>query len=268
MRTTTYLIRCLAIVMCSSVWSANEPAVSVRTLIWSDGTRYVGGVINDKREGKGTIYWQDGTRFSGYFQNDKKNGPGTMVLPDGSVRNGYFKDDVLVPSSQLSASMESASESTTEVMTESEKTSMSAPPTIEAEQTRTEVEAESEAETELADTLPQNEIARLKATLDQWADAWSKQDTDSYLGFYAANHVPSGDLDREKWASLRRQRIEKPDFILVNLEYEQIELLEADLAQVALKQKYQSSTFEDMTEKIFRLKKVENDWKIQSERSR
>lgn len=67
-----------------------------RTLLCPDGTRYVGGVKDGKRAGKGTIFWQDGTRFIGNFANDQRNGPGTMILPDGSVYNGYFSNDVLV----------------------------------------------------------------------------------------------------------------------------------------------------------------------------
>ena len=74
--------------------SIQEPAT--KTLLWPDGTRYVGGVIDGKRAGRGTIFWQEGTRFIGYFENDMRNGPGTMILPDGTVYRGYFKDDKLV----------------------------------------------------------------------------------------------------------------------------------------------------------------------------
>lgn len=67
-----------------------------KTLVWPDGTRYVGGVVDGKRSGRGTIFWQDGTRFVGQFENDMRNGPGTMILPDGTVYTGFFKDDELV----------------------------------------------------------------------------------------------------------------------------------------------------------------------------
>jgi hypothetical protein len=69
---------------------------ATKTLIWPDGTRYVGGVNEGKRKGKGTIFWQDGTRFVGKFENDMRNGPGTMTLPDGTVYSGIFKNDELV----------------------------------------------------------------------------------------------------------------------------------------------------------------------------
>jgi len=67
-----------------------------KTLVWPDGTRYVGGVKEGKRKGKGTIFWQDGTRFVGQFKNDMRNGAGTMTLPDGTVYHGVFKNDELV----------------------------------------------------------------------------------------------------------------------------------------------------------------------------
>jgi len=82
-----------------------------KTLAWPDGTRYVGGVMEGKRKGKGTIFWQDGTRFVGQFANDMRNGPGTMILPDGTVYTGFFKDDELVDTERtIAASAKVAAE--------------------------------------------------------------------------------------------------------------------------------------------------------------
>ena len=84
-----------------------EDVPATRTLVWPDGTRYVGGVLDGKRSGKGTIFWQDGTRFVGQFENDMRNGPGTMILPDGTVYTGFFKDDELVDTEQTIAAANS-----------------------------------------------------------------------------------------------------------------------------------------------------------------
>ena len=82
-----------------------------KTLAWPDGTRYVGGVMEGKRKGKGTIFWQDGTRFVGQFENDMRNGPGTMILPEGTVYTGFFKDDELVDTERtIAASAKVAAE--------------------------------------------------------------------------------------------------------------------------------------------------------------
>ncbi len=66
------------------------------TLVWPDGTKYIGGVVDGKRNGEGTIYWTDGTKFIGRFKNDLRSGPGSMVLPDGTVHSGYFENDKLI----------------------------------------------------------------------------------------------------------------------------------------------------------------------------
>jgi len=92
---TTCLLMAAATTAAESIPDA-DPDSSTRTLVWPDGTRYVGGVSDGKRDGKGTIFWQDGTRFVGNFTNDLRNGPGTMVLANGTVYTGYFTDDVLV----------------------------------------------------------------------------------------------------------------------------------------------------------------------------
>lgn len=81
-----------------------------RTLVWPDGTRYIGGVLDGKRSGKGTIFWQDGTRFVGQFENDKRNGPGTMILPDGTVYTGFFENDELVDTESSLAQRQQAQE--------------------------------------------------------------------------------------------------------------------------------------------------------------
>ncbi len=75
---------------------AQDEGPVTKTLVWPDGTRYVGGVVDGKRSGKGTIFWQDGTRFVGQFENDMRNGPGTMILPDGTVYTGFFRNDELI----------------------------------------------------------------------------------------------------------------------------------------------------------------------------
>jgi len=80
----------------SDAVESGDPEAVTKTLVWPDGTRYVGGVADGKRSGKGTIFWQDGTRFVGQFENDMRNGPGTMILPDGTVYTGFFEDDELV----------------------------------------------------------------------------------------------------------------------------------------------------------------------------
>jgi len=60
--------------------TSDNDALVTKTLLWPDGTRYVGGVRDGKRTGKGTIFWQDGTRFVGTFVDDQRNGDRKSVV--------------------------------------------------------------------------------------------------------------------------------------------------------------------------------------------
>ena len=53
--------------------AAAEDDSATQTLMWPDGTRYVGEVLDGKRSGRGTIFWPDGTRFVGSFRNDLRD---------------------------------------------------------------------------------------------------------------------------------------------------------------------------------------------------
>ena len=104
----------ILLVFASLVLQAEDKTTTkpmTKTLAWPDGTRYVGGVMEGKRKGKGTIFWQDGTRFVGLFENDMRNGPGTMILPDGRVYTGFFKNDELIDTEHtIAASTKAAAE--------------------------------------------------------------------------------------------------------------------------------------------------------------
>ena len=56
--------------------------------------RYVGQVVNDKKEGKGIRYWNDGARYEGDFKNDKFEGKGIFYYNNGDREMGnYFNDE-------------------------------------------------------------------------------------------------------------------------------------------------------------------------------
>lgn len=41
------------------------------TLVWSDGKKYEGDFVDDKREGKGTFTWPDGRQYRGDWRGGK-----------------------------------------------------------------------------------------------------------------------------------------------------------------------------------------------------
>ena len=58
-----------------------------------DNGRYVGQVVNDKKEGKGIFYYNSGSRYEGDFKNDKREGKGIYYYNDGERYEGDFKND-------------------------------------------------------------------------------------------------------------------------------------------------------------------------------
>ena len=58
-----------------------------------DNGRYVGQVVNDKKEGKGIYYWNDGNRYEGDFKNDKREGKGIYYCKNGDLYQGDYKND-------------------------------------------------------------------------------------------------------------------------------------------------------------------------------
>jgi hypothetical protein len=84
-------------------------------ITYADGTRYEGGVMDGKpdgrgimifpsgdvydgefgggrRNGQGVFTFHDGTRYTGQFKNDDYNGHGKMTFPNSDVYDGEFRD--------------------------------------------------------------------------------------------------------------------------------------------------------------------------------
>ena len=58
-----------------------------------DDGRYVGQVVNGKKEGKGIRYWNDGERYEGDWKNDKAEGKGIYYYKSGNRYEGDWKND-------------------------------------------------------------------------------------------------------------------------------------------------------------------------------
>lgn len=261
-------------------------AEETKTLVWPDGTRYVGGVEDGKRSGKGTIFWQDGTRFVGTFVDDLRNGPGTMILPDGTVYNGYFENDKLVQQSAASSEPSATrSEPTAPVAAISaddvdssslgrsttEATSPAATETTAAASEPATAAAEpAEVASVEPEPLPTLTVAlrqEVQAAVDQWAAAWSAQDVEAYLASYADSFQVPGRQSRRQWEGLRRSRLTRPSRIDVKLIYDTFEVIAKDRIQVDFNQVYDSNLYSDRTNKRLVMVLEDSTWKIASEKS-
>ena len=273
--------------------SPAEDATATKTLLWPDGTRYVGGVQDGKRVGKGTIFWQDGTRFVGTFVNDKRNGPGTMILPDGTVYNGYFENDTLIersdgvaiagseptaPIAEISAdnipaNIDSSPTAKPQMATADPKLSEpaaydpEAPKPTASEPTRTEPAEVATTDINAVTALSQDTREEVQTAINLWAAAWSDQNIDQYLAAYSPQFDVPGRQSRRQWEGMRRSRLSRPSRIEIRLVYGGFEVIAPDTVQVDFNQIYDSNLFSDETDKRLLMKKENVMWRIINEES-
>ncbi len=100
-----------------------------------------------------------------------------------------------------------------------------------------------------------------------WAVAWSAQNSEAYLRLYADEFIPANNLSRQAWEQQRRQRINQPASIRVELSDFSITGQSAQGLQIDLVQSYRSDRYADKTRKRFELTRVGGSWKILAERS-
>ncbi|MFT7684888.1 MAG: hypothetical protein ACI9FB_000229 [Candidatus Azotimanducaceae bacterium] len=256
-----YFLLGIIITGLTSSLAANEGDTVNKTLLWADGTRYVGEVREGKRWGKGTIFWRDGTRFVGTFANDLRNGPGTMILPDGSIYNGYFTDDALV---KTPPSIEEINTAKTEIAEATDTINQATPVSETSIEDEPPLQVPLELNvTELTDAVRLD----LESTIDLWAAAWSDKNVIQYLAYYSDEFEVPGKQSRRQWEALRKSRLQRPKSINVSIVFESVSITALNIAKIEFMQSYESNLFSDQTRKQFILKKEGGFWKIISEQS-
>jgi tetratricopeptide (TPR) repeat protein len=108
----------------------------------------------------------------------------------------------------------------------------------------------------------------VESAANNWANAWSAQDVDTYLSSYAKEFVPPKRLSRRSWEKERRVRLRKPSFIKITLSNMKINLHGKDYAEIKFTQRYQSDTYGDKVKKEILMRKVDGKWLITQERTR
>ena len=111
---------------------------------------------------------------------------------------------------------------------------------------------------------PSSEI--LKA-VNEWAAAWSKQDADAYLGYYAREFKTPGGEARAEWEKGRRTRITAPKSIAVAIDSPKVTLNGAERAIVSFRQTYRSDVLKATSRKTLVMMKADGGWKILEEKS-
>ncbi len=108
--------------------------------------------------------------------------------------------------------------------------------------------------------------AQITSLVRDWTSAWSSQNVQGYLSFYAPNFEPADGVSRKTWASQRKQRIEAPSSIKVSAQITKISV-DGNEATVNLRQSYQSNVLSNVANKTLKLVKSADGWKIRAERS-
>ncbi len=112
---------------------------------------------------------------------------------------------------------------------------------------------------------PEPEAAEL--FLQRWAAAWSAQDVETYLAFYADSFVPSNGRSRQQWEKSRQLRLTRPKTIEISLENFSMVRMRDDKMQLEVTQSYRSDRYADRTRKLFDLQHKGDRWAILRERS-
>jgi len=114
-------------------------------------------------------------------------------------------------------------------------------------------------------TAPNDESKLIIETIKGWSNAWSAQDSDAYLSYYASGFNPPRGLSKKRWKNERRIRLKKPRFIRVSVKSPIVKMLSANSALLSFKQDYQSDRFHDAVQKTLLLEKTNGNWQILKE---
>jgi len=105
------------------------------------------------------------------------------------------------------------------------------------------------------------------STIELWAAAWSEQNVNQYLTYYAADFVVPDKQSRSQWEAVRRARLTKPKSIKISVAFEKVEMTAPNQINIQFKQTYRSNLYRDSTSKEMTLTKSCANWLIQTERS-
>lgn len=98
-----------------------------------------------------------------------------------------------------------------------------------------------------------------------WASAWSNKDLDKYFASYADSFKPAKGESRKAWEETRKDRINRPAKINVELANQKVTIIDANNAKISFKQSYRADGKPIRTDKTLIMKKVDGNWLIDQE---
>ena len=115
---------------------------------------------------------------------------------------------------------------------------------------------------------PEQTLAGAEATVVAWARAWSAQDADAHLAFYAGDFETPANLPRTEWEAQRRERIMLPERISVVISDLDSREVNPSRVNVSFKQAYQSDRLKVTSNKVMELVWRVGKWLIIEEKTR
>jgi tetratricopeptide (TPR) repeat protein len=118
-----------------------------------------------------------------------------------------------------------------------------------------------------SETSKNNNTDEILEAVNIWAKAWSTRNANKYLSMYAKDFKTPNNMSRSSWESQRRDRIDKPQAIVVTISNAKVSVQDANSAKVSFVQSYRSGTLKATTYKTMEMTKNIGTWQILSERS-
>lgn len=100
------------------------------------------------------------------------------------------------------------------------------------------------------------------SALKAWAVAWSARDIDAYLASYAEGFAPADGGSRGAWAAKRRQIMGSAGDIQLDVTDINLSMKEADKAVTTFRQRYRSSSYQDVVAKTLEWRRIAGKWQI------
>ena len=100
---------------------------------------------------------------------------------------------------------------------------------------------------------------------NNWAKAWSSKDIDKYFASYADSFKPAKGESRKSWEQTRKERINRPAKIDVELSKQNVTILDDNNAKISFRQSYRADGKPISTSKTLIMKKVNGAWLIDQE---
>lgn len=106
--------------------------------------------------------------------------------------------------------------------------------------------------------------AEIKRFIEHWRKTWMQREITAYTDLYATDFTPANNESRKHWTS-RKEKIFKQRPIEIEVKIEEINIQSKNLVLVKILQNYKSGSYKSVEEKMLKIIKENNQWKIASE---